>query len=91
MIGVEFRVDVLSEMSGKGEDEIVEPLDEAVRRGVLSDRGLLAGEDYRFYHAILRRVLYNNLPPDCAASFTRAQPGRSKRSTLRNLTGSPVL
>ena len=63
VIGVEFRVDVLSGMSGKVEEEIVELLDEAVRRGVLSDRGLLAGEDYRFYHATLRRVLYNNLPP----------------------------
>jgi DNA-binding winged helix-turn-helix (wHTH) protein/tetratricopeptide (TPR) repeat protein len=63
VIGVEFRVDVLADMSGRSEDEIVELLDEAVRRGVLSDRGLLAGEDYRFYHAMLRRVLYNNLPP----------------------------
>jgi DNA-binding winged helix-turn-helix (wHTH) protein/tetratricopeptide (TPR) repeat protein len=63
VLGEEFRVDALARMDGKDEAEIAELLDDGVRRGVLSDRGLLAGEDYRFYHATLRRVLYNNLPP----------------------------
>ena len=63
VIGVEFRVDVLARMSGKTEDEVIESLDEAVRRGVLSNHALTSGEDYRFYHATLRRVLYNNIPP----------------------------
>lgn len=63
VLGEEFRLDVLTEMDGRSEAEIADLLDDGVRRGVLSDRGMLSGEDYRFYHATLRRVLYNNLAP----------------------------
>ncbi|MCW5969780.1 MAG: AAA family ATPase [Blastocatellales bacterium] len=63
VLGEEFRLDVLAAMDGRSESEIADLLDDGVRRGVLSDRGMLTGEDYRFYHATLRRVLYNNLAP----------------------------
>ncbi|MET0648234.1 MAG: AAA family ATPase [Pyrinomonadaceae bacterium] len=63
VIGDEFRVETLARMSGRGEDELDESLREGLRLGVLAERGLSLGEDYRFYHTILRRVLYENLPP----------------------------
>ncbi len=62
VIGDEFRVETLSQMSGQSETEIEDLLSEGKQLGVLSGRGLSAGEDYRFYHMILRRVLYEALP-----------------------------
>lgn len=62
VIGDEFRVGTLARMSGRGEDELDESLREGLRLGVLAERGLSLGEDYRFYHTILRRVLYESLP-----------------------------
>lgn len=63
VIGDEFRVETLALMAARSEAEIAELLNEGVRRGVLSDRGLSSGEDCRFYHTTLRSVLYNNLAP----------------------------
>ncbi|MDT5059882.1 MAG: hypothetical protein QOH63_341 [Acidobacteriota bacterium] len=62
VIGDEFRVVTLCRMTGKSEVEVEELLCEGVRRGVLSERALSAGEDCRFYHTILRRVLYESIP-----------------------------
>src|SRR5262249_53154113 len=50
-------------IADKDEEQVERLLREAVRRGVLSERGLSAGEDCRFYHTILRRVLYEGLSP----------------------------
>src|ERR1044072_3422672 len=63
VIGDEFRVETLARMSGRGEDELDESLREGLRLGVLAERGLSLGEDYRFYHTILRRVLSESLAP----------------------------
>lgn len=63
VIGDEFRSSTLLVMTERVEDEIEKLLREAVRRGVLSQNGLSAGEDYRFDHTILRRVLYDTMPP----------------------------
>jgi tetratricopeptide (TPR) repeat protein len=63
VLGDEFRVETLARMSGRGEDELDESLREGLRLGVLAERGLSFGEDYRFYHTLLRRVLYESLPP----------------------------
>jgi len=61
VIGDEFRVETLARMAGRGEEEVERLLREGVHYGVLSERGLVAGEDCRFYHTILRRVLYEGL------------------------------
>ena len=63
VIGDEFRVETLARMAGRGEDELDESLREGLQLGVLAERGLSFGEDYRFYHTILRRVLYESLAP----------------------------
>ncbi len=63
VIGDEFRVETLAIMAGSSETEVADLLNEGVRKGVLSDRALSAGEDCRFYHTTLRSVLYNNIAP----------------------------
>lgn len=63
VIGDEFRIETLSKISGRDEDEIERLVMEGVRRGVLAERGVTADNDARFYHNTLRRVLYEALPP----------------------------
>jgi DNA-binding winged helix-turn-helix (wHTH) protein/tetratricopeptide (TPR) repeat protein len=62
VIGDEFTAATLARLAGRPPAEVDEMLSEAVRIGVLSDRELSAAEDYRFQHALLRRVLYDGLP-----------------------------
>ena len=62
VIGDEFRIATLALLAEKNEEETGDRLDEALRSGVLTDHGLTLGEDYRFYHTTLRRVLYDDLP-----------------------------
>jgi DNA-binding winged helix-turn-helix (wHTH) protein/tetratricopeptide (TPR) repeat protein len=63
VIGDEFRLETLARMSSRGEDLLDESLREGIQLGVLAERGVSIGEDYRFYHTILRRVLYESIPP----------------------------
>ena len=63
VIGEEFRIATLSAMAGKDEDEVEELLDEAVRAGILDAKALSPGEDRRFHHSVLRRVVYQDIPP----------------------------
>jgi DNA-binding winged helix-turn-helix (wHTH) protein/tetratricopeptide (TPR) repeat protein len=63
VIGDEFRIETLARMMTRGEEEIENLLLLGVRAGVLSERGVSTGNDARFYHTILRHVLYENLPP----------------------------
>ena len=61
VIGDEFRVQTLSLMTGKPTQNLEPLLRETLTQGILLDRGLSAGEDYRFYHTILRHVLYDSI------------------------------
>ena len=63
VIGDEFRVETLARTAGRTEEDIERLLPEAVRRGVLSERGVTSDNDARFYHTTLRRVLYDSMPP----------------------------
>jgi len=63
VIGDEFRLETLARMSSRGEDLLDESLREGIKLGVLAERGVSIGEDYRFYHTILRRVLYESIAP----------------------------
>jgi len=62
VIGDEFTVATLARLTGRPPDDVDRLLSEAVRIGVLADRELSAAEDYRFQHALLRRVIYDGLP-----------------------------
>lgn len=87
VIGDEFRVETLARMAGRGEDELDESLREGLHLGVLAERGLSLGEDYRFYHTIRRRVLYESLAPRrrrrlhllAAAAIEEVHAGQSER------------
>ncbi len=63
VIGDEFRLETLAQMTERDEAELEFLLEEAVRRGILAEQGVSAGEHFRFYHSILRRVLYERLAP----------------------------
>jgi DNA-binding winged helix-turn-helix (wHTH) protein/tetratricopeptide (TPR) repeat protein len=63
VIGDEFRVATLCRLTGLGEAEMEEILSEAMVSGILSIQGLTPGEDCRFEHSILRRVVYDAIVP----------------------------
>ncbi len=62
VIGDEFRMDTICLTAARGATEIQFAIDEGLRSGVLSIKGLSSGEDCRFYHNVLRRTLYESLP-----------------------------
>jgi DNA-binding winged helix-turn-helix (wHTH) protein/tetratricopeptide (TPR) repeat protein len=72
VIGDEFRLDTLARMSSRGEDLLDKSLREGIQLGVLAERGVSIGEDYRFYHTILRRVLYESIAPRRRRSLHRS-------------------
>src|SRR5207237_4738363 len=46
---------------GRGEEKVERIVREGKRRGILTERGVSEGEDCRFYHTILRRVIYEEM------------------------------
>ncbi len=61
VLGDEFRVETLALLLGQTEAEVETVAREAVRCGVLSERGISAEADFRFHHTMLRRVAYDQL------------------------------
>jgi DNA-binding winged helix-turn-helix (wHTH) protein/tetratricopeptide (TPR) repeat protein len=62
VIGDEFRMATLAALSGRDLAIVEELLSAALADGVLSDQRLSSGEDRRFAHTILRRVVYDAIP-----------------------------
>jgi DNA-binding winged helix-turn-helix (wHTH) protein/tetratricopeptide (TPR) repeat protein len=62
VIGDEFRIDTLAALSGRDPTTVEELLSAALADGVLSDQRLSSGEDRRFAHTIVRRVVYDAIP-----------------------------
>lgn len=60
VIGYKFSLEILLNVSGRDEDEVVESLEEAVKNGILEE-GEERGEDYRFRDLTLTLVLYRGL------------------------------
>jgi hypothetical protein len=65
-IGEEFGLDVLSATVGRPLIDVRHRLDDAVHAGLVRDA---AGERVAFAHAIVRRTLQEELPPDDAAGL----------------------
>lgn len=63
VIGEEFHVATLCAITGANAADVEDVLSEGVRGGVLSIQGLTPGEDCRFQHSILRKVVYDAIPP----------------------------
>lgn len=61
VIGREFDVDTLAELTGVNEDPLLDLLDAAVSAAVLSEAG--GPGRYRFAHALIQHSLYEELSP----------------------------
>ncbi len=51
----------LAHLTGVPEHELDQTLEEAVRLGVVTRRNVSPGEDCRFYHTIIRRIVYDRI------------------------------
>jgi tetratricopeptide (TPR) repeat protein len=61
VIGSDFEIRLLEAVSGLSADQIVERMEEAERFGIVTGGGA-AQWQYRFSHALVREVLYKDLP-----------------------------
>jgi len=62
VVGREFRLDVLSAVSQRSDDELVACLEEACAAALVVEQGvLLSTVGYTFRHALIRQVLYEEL------------------------------
>lgn len=61
VIGETFNFEVLAEISGKDEDILEKLLSSAVKNFLIKEEKSSRGDDYRFYNATIRRVLYEAL------------------------------
>ena len=59
VVGVEFDAGVVAEVTGRTVDDVVDVLDEGVRRGLLVETDRL--DRYRFAHALVRQTLVDEL------------------------------
>jgi predicted ATPase len=62
VVGREFRLDVLQQVTGLSEEEVISALEEAEERAVIEERSG-AGEAlvFRFTHAFFRQTLYEEI------------------------------
>jgi tetratricopeptide (TPR) repeat protein len=63
VIGDEFRFETLRAASGLDEAELEGLLDQALDMHVLAESATSSPDEYRFYNAAVRTVLYEDLPP----------------------------
>jgi tetratricopeptide (TPR) repeat protein len=61
VIGREFRLDVLQQVAGMGEEELYGALEEATGRAVVEQRQIVGTVAFRFSHAFFRQTLYDEL------------------------------
>jgi serine/threonine protein kinase/tetratricopeptide (TPR) repeat protein len=61
VVGEEFRFETLEAACGLDEDELEQRLEKATRRGILTEKNLSPGSDFRFSTATMRSVLYSDL------------------------------
>ena len=60
VIGNQFEIQLLAQVSGFAADEIVERIEGSLRAGIVVDAG--SGTHYRFSHALVREALHQDLP-----------------------------
>src|SRR5262249_10564394 len=87
IIGDQFQFDLLAELSEKDEDDLEKLLSAAIKAFLIREERGSRGDDYRFYNAIIRRVLYEalskrqrrKLHSRCAASIQKVHKGKLAR------------
>jgi tetratricopeptide (TPR) repeat protein len=62
VIGDEVRFDTLSAATGLEEERLEKLLEAALRMQLLAESGPSSFDDFRFYSATIRRVLYDDIP-----------------------------
>jgi DNA-binding CsgD family transcriptional regulator len=68
VLGAQSRLDDVAQLMGEPTTRLTEPLEEAIRLGLLSDDGTTIA----FRHELLRRAVYQDLPPSARAALHRA-------------------
>ena len=71
VVGEEFRVETVAAAAGTTEDEVERQLQTAAEQGLVSERGLSPGADFRFALPGLRDVLYDAMSPRVRTSHHR--------------------
>lgn len=61
VLGREFDFTLLSRLTGWEDRQVIEAVEEALRAGILSERGTSWVASYSFRHALVREVLYSGL------------------------------
>jgi AAA ATPase domain len=61
VLGREFEFTLLGRMTGWDDERLVEGVEEALRAGILSERGASWVASYSFRHALIRQALYEHL------------------------------
>ena len=61
VLGQEFEFTLLNRMTGWEDPPVIEAVEEALRAGVLNERGTSWVASYSFRHALVREVLYSSL------------------------------
>ncbi len=82
VMGHAFSFELLSEVSKRGEDELLEALDELWQRRILLEA---QGEGYNFSHAKLREVAYAELRPPRRRLLHRRVADALERVSANNL------
>ncbi len=71
VVGEEFRVETVAAAAATAEEEVERQLRAAAEQGLVSERGLSPGADYRFALPGLRDVLYDAMSPRVRTSHHR--------------------
>jgi hypothetical protein len=61
VIGRDFRLDVLQQVAGLGDEEVLAALEEAQERAIIEQRDVLGTVGFRFTHAFFRQTLYEEI------------------------------
>jgi hypothetical protein len=61
VVGREFRLDVLQNVTGQTDDQLYPALEEAQERAIIEQRQMLGAVGFRFTHAFFRQTLYEEI------------------------------
>ncbi len=67
VVGVAFTVELVHEMSGRDESEVLDSLDELLNRGLVSEVAGRSRADYAFTHHLIQAAIYADMSPALAA------------------------
>ncbi|GAA3042732.1 LuxR family transcriptional regulator [Pseudonocardia yunnanensis] len=85
VLGARSRLDDVAQLMGEPTTQLTEPLEEAIALGLLSDDG--AGITFR--HELLRRAVYQDVPPSARAALHRAVVTHLLESGRGNAAAAP--